>query len=86
MKEIMTTKNKRWKEFLERLEGKEGCNFREEEPDNTESVVWECLGGMDKTLAAKILNKMGNVNIKATLEYFEENGGYCDCEILMNVA
>ena len=86
MKEIMTTKNKRWKEFLERLKGKEGCNFREEEPDNFQSLIWDCSGGRDKTLATKILKKMNNINLNASLYYYEENGGYCDCEILINVA
>ena len=29
--------------------------------------------------------EMGDINIEATLAYFEDHGGYCDCEILMNV-
>jgi hypothetical protein len=31
------------------------------------------------------MSEMGGVDIPASLEYFEEHGGYCDCEILLNV-
>ncbi|HCM52933.1 TPA: hypothetical protein DIS57_03175 [Candidatus Wolfebacteria bacterium] len=28
---------------------------------------------------------MGNVDIEATLKYFDENGGSCDCNIVFRV-
>jgi hypothetical protein len=28
---------------------------------------------------------MEGVNIPETIEFFKANGGYCDCEILLNV-
>jgi Protein of unknown function (DUF2695) len=78
----MTKEHPRWEEFLERLEGPEGCNFREAAPGKT---VWNCAGGDDKSLATAILTDMG-ASIEESLAYFEAHGGYCDCEILFNVA
>ena len=36
--------------------------------------------------AEKILNEMGVSNVAGVLEYCSQNGGYCDCEILLNAA
>jgi len=35
--------------------------------------------------AKAILKKMPGIDVAGSIAYFEENGGYCDCEILMNV-
>lgn len=76
--QTMTPEHQRWAEFCERLAGPEGCDF-------TEDGKWKCHGGTDKRFATAILTDMGGVDIPATLRFFEENGGYCDCEILFNV-
>ncbi len=78
----MTKDHPRWEEFLDRLVGPEGCNFRE---DADGKVVQDCCG-VYQPLAIRILKKMGGIDIPASIEYFEENGGFCDCEILFNVA
>lgn len=89
MLQVMTRKHPRWEEFCERLGGAEGCNFHEDENDKTR---WTCKGGKDKTFATAILRAMSNgderehFDIPASLIYFEEHGGHCDCEILFNVA
>jgi hypothetical protein len=31
------------------------------------------------------MHKMGGINVEVSLAYFEDHGGYCDCEILLNV-
>jgi hypothetical protein len=31
------------------------------------------------------MKTMGGIDIVASLDYFARHGGYCDCEILMNV-
>lgn len=78
-----------WEEFLDRLEGPEGCDFTEGEPGNVDSITWRCAGGMDKTYATAILRNMQNsypdIDVEASLAYYNENGGHCDCEILFNV-
>ncbi|MBI2055743.1 MAG: DUF2695 domain-containing protein [Candidatus Sungbacteria bacterium] len=86
MAELMTPDHPRWNEFAETLKGPEYCNFHEEEPGNPNSVKWQCKGGMNKPPFAKaILEKMSGFDVEASLKYFEENGGHCDCEILFNV-
>ena len=36
-------------------------------------------------LVRKILISLQNVDVEETLDFYRENGGYCDCEILYNV-
>ena len=80
---VMTADHERWNEFAERLEGPEGCNFRR---DDKGEMTWNCAGGTDKSLAVAILHRMGeDIDIPASLAYFEEHGGFCDCEIIFNV-
>jgi hypothetical protein len=88
----MTREHPRWGEFCERLGGIEGCEFGA-------GGKWVCAGGVDpKTLepgppefvhifSRGILLKMGLSfeQIAASLEYFCEHGGHCDCEVLFNV-
>jgi len=73
----------RWREFLGRLEGPEGCNFREEDG----KTVWNCGGGRDKSLSDAILRSMGLTKqaVWASFDYFDEHGGHCDCEVIFNV-
>lgn len=46
------------------------------------AVTW-CDNSHDG--AIEILNGMPNIDIPGTLEWFESEGGHCDCEICMNV-
>lgn len=41
-----------------------------------------------KTLShsSAILQTMGGFDVEKSLEFFRQHGGYCDCEVLMNVA
>ena len=82
----MTPDNERWEEFAEKLEGEEGCDFKEKVKGDPKSITWKCSSKPERPLATAILEKMGNVNIAKTLKYFDEHGGHCDCEILFNVA
>ena len=71
-----------WGTFIEKLEGPEGCDFKK---DKDGKITWRCKGGKDKSLAAAIMQARADVDIAASLSYFEHLGGYCDCEILFNV-
>ncbi len=87
MSAIMLPNHPRWNEFCERLEGEEGCNFRKNKDGE---IIWDCKAGTDKSKATAILEKMADIemvdiDVKESLKYFEEHGGYCDCEILFNV-
>lgn len=79
----MTPEHPDWREFLRKLEGPLGCNFKQ---DENGAITWRCNGGRDKSYAVAIMKKMGDVAIEDSLDYFESNGGSCDCEILFNVA
>jgi hypothetical protein len=74
----------RWPDFVDRLAGPAGCHFREEGG----KIRWDCCGNSHKYLAAGILASMGldEEDIEATLRFCEQEGGHCDCEILLNVA
>ena len=73
----MRPRHPRWTEFIDRLAGPDGCNFKAE--------TWTCFG--DTRLTERILAGMGwePAAIAASLRYFRSRGGYCDCEVVFNV-
>ena len=76
---ILTKRKQDWGKFVELLEAK--VNFRKDYKGVTE---WNCKN--DFTFTEKILKeKFPKYNLLETLDYFEKNGGYCDCEILLNI-
>jgi len=77
----------RWREFVTRLSSAEGCDFREETPGDPRTTTWKCHGESDKSFAIGIMRAMGltEEEIRASVLYFDANGGHCDCEILLNV-
>jgi hypothetical protein len=78
---VMSPYHPRWDEFCTRLQGPEGCNFREDEDGKT---VWDCgTRETDFALARPILERMG-MNVERSLGYFMGMGGMCDCCILFN--
>lgn len=76
---LITPDHPLWEEFLERLCGPSGLDVRQDR--------WNCSGGEDKPLCRRILLAMGRApaTVAANLAYFERHGGYCDCEVWMNV-
>ncbi|HAL24388.1 MAG: hypothetical protein UY31_C0024G0003 [Candidatus Wolfebacteria bacterium GW2011_GWE1_48_7] len=81
--EIMNIDNPRWDEFVSQLSGPDGCHFRKRA--DSDDATWSCDHFKERSLAKEILEKMGNVDIEATLKYFDENGGSCDCNIVFRV-
>ena len=71
-----------WNEFVERLEGPEGCWVR---TNDDGAFTCDCDGNLERS--ARILREMGcrEAELSVTLEYFKRHGGYCDCEVLLNV-
>lgn len=76
---LITPGHPRWDEFLIRLTGPDGLDL--------EGERWNCAGGEDKTHSRRILLEMGlsPAAVAVNLRYFERHGGYCDCEVWMNV-
>jgi len=83
----MTMNHPRWNEFLERLSGPEGCNFHEGVPGDGKTLTWTCDCTETCPLSSRILAEMGLTpdEIEESLEYFCSFGGYCDCEVVLNV-
>ncbi|MEY2539317.1 MAG: hypothetical protein QOG67_3057 [Verrucomicrobiota bacterium] len=75
MTAIMTPDHLGWPEFCDLLAGPSGCNFRE-------GPVWDCHG--DHRFSRKLLPTFG-VDVEASVEFFVEHGGHCDCEVLFNL-
>ena len=88
-KEIMTPDHPKWEEFMYRMYGPEGCDFREEYPGGLRGgVLWNCAGDAspDKFIGARrILNSIPGIDVEGSLEMFGSHGGHCDCEIIRNV-
>jgi len=32
-----------------------------------------------------VLKLMGHVDVKASIDFYKQHGGYCDCEVVLNV-
>jgi hypothetical protein len=80
MAEILTPESGRWDTFTETL-------YLALFPDGDDKRT-TCLGDSGPGVhryAKKIMKDMGDVDIAASLEFFQAHGGHCDCEILYNV-
>lgn len=67
---IMTMFNPRWPEFLEKL----GSTISAEKCDSS-----------TLRLSVRLLRSMDGIDVEKSLAFFRANGGYCDCEVLLNV-
>ena len=84
----MTPSHSRWQEFIDRLAGPEGCDFRQTDAADPRSVTWRCDSEDDTCpLSRAILADLGfmPVAIDESIQYFHDHGGFCDCEILVNL-
>ena len=79
--EILTPEHRLWGEFYRRLCGPEGCDFKFHA---AKGYTWTCKGGSNKELAAAILRTLPEIDVEATLAYFEAQGHFCDCKIMFN--
>jgi hypothetical protein len=71
MPEVLTPESPRWERFIAMLESMEWCDGD--------------AGANVHRHAKAAMAAMGGIDIEATLAFFESRGGYCDCEILLNV-
>lgn len=79
----MDPQHPRWEEFLGRLQGPEGCNFRIVQGANKQRLTWDCSHFTDYPLCARILANMG-LSASEVLEsfvFFHSWGAYCDCKV-----
>lgn len=87
MKEVGLTK-KQISEFLDCLQGKEGCHFHYKGKHVSENFIWKCGREPERPIARRILEAMGvkQQSIEKFLAWCRKNGGCCDCEIIWNCA
>lgn len=71
---IMNQEHPRWGEFMQKLE-------QAVTPDGEN--ITGCQH--DHAHCRRILTEMGGVDIEKTIKSFESHGGYCDCEVILNV-
>jgi hypothetical protein len=79
---VMKPGHPRWSEFVKRLEGPEGVNMRE---GRDGALVWDCASNYRGTAAVLARMGLSASDVEATFQYFRSCGGYCDCEVLLNV-
>ena len=87
-------KNKR-KEILKAIKEKELAEFRQNLPMSEDKFIqlFELLDAQlhvhgcdhDLKLTEQILSNLGVKDVLSVLAWLEEQGGYCDCEAMMNV-
>jgi hypothetical protein len=78
----MTLDHGGWTEFRDRLEN--ACAFQLAVPGET---TWACDCSEVMPLTRHILDEMGLTGdeVEESIEYLRANGGFCDCEVLLNV-
>lgn len=81
---LMTPAHPKWNDFMVELEGPKGCRFRQKLVLGMRSPTWKCGGSIRRPICRRLLKKY-KVDVAATLEFFRERGGCCDCEVIFNV-
>jgi len=84
---LMTPIHPKWDDFLDRLEGPDGCNFRDVVRNGKKDSTWDCDNTPNRPIARKHLAALGATSqeIEQSLGFFHAFGGHCDCEIAFNV-
>ena len=88
---LLTPDHELWVWFIDRLCGPDGCDYQED-------GSWICKGsgtsgvhGKPESLpfSTKILEDFKRagygIDVEGTIDYFIENGGHCDCEVVLNI-
>jgi hypothetical protein len=79
--EVLTVESRRWRDFTERLFDKLGGKL----PGRCDGDDVATGGTNTFRYSKAAMAEMGDVDVEGSLAYFEQHGGYCDCEILLNV-
>ena len=84
----------RKKELLKKYKNEEQDKFRKSLPLSTEifeelfdyiDEIMETHGCDDTLKYTKEFLENNNLPLEESIEWLEENGGYCDCEVLSNI-
>jgi hypothetical protein len=87
--EIMTPDNPHWEQFIDKLDvavGLLGCGGDGTQLDpGTNKIAPQDPHWPTHALTRRVLRLMKCAEIDTSIDYFKEHGGYCDCEVLLNV-
>lgn len=84
----------RKKELLKKFKNKERDEFKNSLPFSKETFeelfdyideILEAHGCDDTLKYTKEFLQKNNLPLEKSIEWLEENGGYCDCEVLANI-
>jgi hypothetical protein len=64
--EVMTPESPRWNEFADAL---------------YDAQAWKACGGAKLPRARAVMRSMGGIDIRKSLAFFREHGGWCDCDL-----
>ena len=78
MTTVVTPESPEWEAFVDAL-------FDATERNGCDGDEGEAAPGCVHRHAKAVMTSMGGIDIEKTLDYYEDHGGYCDCEILLNV-
>lgn len=86
--QIMTREHPDWERFCTLLRGPEGCDFRDawhlKPPLETKTpLMWLCSNTLAWTYAL-LRRYFPDVDIGASLNYFQKHGVNCDCQVLFS--
>lgn len=81
---LMTPSHPKWKKFMVEMEGPNGCHFRQKSSLGARSTTWKCNSSIRRPICRRLLKKY-KVDVVASLQFFVNHGGYCDCEVIFNV-
>jgi len=83
----MTVDHAQWDEFFDRLFGAGGCNGHHGRPYDSNSTTSTSDSTDAFVSSRRILTEMGLTlnEVEESIEYFQHNGGFCDCEVVLNV-
>jgi hypothetical protein len=80
-KSVLTPQNPQWTEFVNRLSAALYIDDKSWRCDGDQGMSPEHVHRHAKAVMAT----MGGIDTAASLDFFKAHGGYCDCEILLNV-
>ena len=82
---VMTPDHPGWSEFIRRLSGPEGVHLLYDEDGYVDLERLTCES-RTFTKAAAILADMPGVDGEGSLQWFREQGAYCDCNVAVYIA
>jgi len=74
---IMSKRHPQWELFTMLIDMR--LDYKENKKGK---ATWNCDGTL---IGAKEILKLMSMDIHKSIKYLESNGGFCDCEILLNV-